>query len=179
LEYLHLFVLKIVTPIENNNTIFSKKTNPMPIISLQTHISAPIERVFDLSRSIDLHKLSMQKTDEQAVAGKTSGLIGLGETVTWRAKHFGVYQHLTVEIFEMQSPHSFSDRMTKGIFKKMEHQHLFVQTETGCTMTDVFDYQSPLGALGRLADWLFLEKYMRNLLLERNATITRIAKSEI
>ena len=66
----------------------------MPKINLTTTIDAPIERVFDLARSIDLHKLSTKKTNEEAVNGKTSGLIELGETVTWRAKHFNVYQKL-------------------------------------------------------------------------------------
>ena len=62
----------------------------MPIVKLVTDIRAPIERVFDLSLSIDMHKASMAGSGETAVAGVTSGLIGLGESVTWRARHFGV-----------------------------------------------------------------------------------------
>lgn len=67
-------------------------------------MAAPPEVVFDLARSIDLHKLSTAHTGEEAIAGKTSGLIELGETVTWRARHFGVMQTLTSKVtgFERQ-----------------------------------------------------------------------------
>ena len=69
----------------------------MSFIKLETYISAPIEKVFDLARSIDLHKVSTLGTNEEAIAGRTTGLIELGETVTWQAKHFGLYQKLTVK----------------------------------------------------------------------------------
>ena len=81
----------------------------MPLIFLETIINAPIERCFDLSRSIDLHKSSMKSTNEEAIEGKTTGLIELNETVTWRAKHLGVYQHLAVQITKFDRPHSFTD----------------------------------------------------------------------
>jgi hypothetical protein len=55
----------------------------MPLIRLETVIRAPIERCFDLSRTIDLHMRSTEETQEIAVAGVTTGLIGLGEEVTW------------------------------------------------------------------------------------------------
>jgi hypothetical protein len=61
----------------------------MSVIELATSIAAPTERVFDLARSIDLHTERTAGTGERAVAGVTSGLIGLGEEVTWRARHFG------------------------------------------------------------------------------------------
>ena len=67
----------------------------MPKIELTTIIDAPIERCFDLARSIDLHKLSTAGTDEEAIAGVMSGLIGKNEQVTWKAKHFGITQKLT------------------------------------------------------------------------------------
>lgn len=90
----------------------------MPVIRLTTIINAPVAVVFDLSRSIDLHKISTAHTNEQAVAGKTSGLIGMDESVTWRAKHFGVTQLLTSKITAFESPHYFTDEMVSGAFKQ-------------------------------------------------------------
>ena len=49
----------------------------MPRIKLQIHIKAGRDIVFDLSRSIDLHKISTKHTKEEAVGGKLSGLIGM------------------------------------------------------------------------------------------------------
>ncbi len=45
-------------------------------------IEAPPEAIFDLSLDIDAHMASMADSNERAVAGVTSGLIGLGEEVT-------------------------------------------------------------------------------------------------
>ena len=150
----------------------------MPKINLTTTIEAPIERVFDLARSIDLHKLSTKKTNEEAVGGKTSGLIKLGETVTWRAKHFNVYQKLTVEITEYDRPNMFRDIMLKGAFKSMKHLHKFEKEGNNTKMIDVFEFESPFGIIGRLANSLFLKNYMTNFLIERNKELKTYAESE-
>ncbi len=149
----------------------------MPRIELKTTINADIHVVFDLSRSIELHKLSTKQTKEEAIAGKTSGLIGLGETVTWRAKHFGIYQRLTSKITEYNRPTYFADEMVNGAFSAFKHEHHFLTTNGITLMTDFFDFKSPLGILGKMADQLFLKKYMTNLLLERNRCVKEIAES--
>lgn len=150
----------------------------MPQIIIKTEIKADKKIVFDLSRSIDLHKISVQHTNEEAVAGKTSGLIGLDETVTWKAKHFGMSQLLTSKITAFESPDYFADEMVSGAFKSFRHEHHFADFNTGTLMTDYFDYQSPFRFLGSVADALFLKKYMRKLLEKRNATIKDFAESE-
>ena len=149
----------------------------MPTIHLQTQINAPRKLVFDLSRSIDMHKLSTAHTNETAIAGVTSGLINLNETVTWRAKHFGFYQNLTSKITEFDKPYYFADEMAKGIFKRFKHQHYFEEYKGGTLMTDLFEYRSPLRILGRIADTLFLKKYMTELLIKRNDQIKELAES--
>ncbi|CAM4280062.1 SRPBCC family protein [Zobellia nedashkovskayae] len=150
----------------------------MPKITLTTKIKASKKIVFNLSRSIDLHKISTEHTNETAVAGKTSGLIGLDESVTWRAKHFGVYQLLTSKITEFESPNLFVDEMVKGAFKRFRHEHHFTESKGVTLMTDYFDYESPLGFLGKLADKLFLLKYMTDLLKERNRIVKDFAETD-
>lgn len=149
----------------------------MPIIKIETEINSEIKVCFDLSRSIDLHKISTEQTNEQAIAGKTSGLIDLNESVTWKAKHFGIYQKLTSKITEFEKPNYFVDEMVSGIFKKFKHEHLFSNLNDRTLMTDLFDYESPLGVLGKLADKLFIKKYMTKLLEERNRVIKEYAES--
>lgn len=150
----------------------------MPIIELSTRIRAPIERVFDLSLSIDLHLASTAQTGEEAVAGVTSGLIGLGQEVTWRARHLGVRQQLTTRITRFDRPRHFRDSMVRGAFRRFDHDHSFTSTPEGTEMRDRFDYTAPFGPLGRLADALFLERYMRRLLEERNRVIRSAAESD-
>jgi len=150
----------------------------MPRIETSTEIGAPIETVFDVSRDIDLHQRSQARSGEKAVAGRISGLIEEGEEVTWEAVHFGVRQRLTSRIVAMRRPASFRDSMVAGAFRRLDHDHFFESLAGGRTrMTDVLDYTSPLGPLGRVADTLFLQRYMRRLLEERNAFIRRAAES--
>ncbi len=150
----------------------------MPKIKLKTEIKAKKEIVFDLSRSIDLHKTSTEHTNEEAVDGKTSGLIGAGEWVTWRAKHFGLYRNLTSKITEYNRSDSFTDEMVKGAFKSFRHEHHFKEMNNGTLMTDYFNYESPFGVLGKFADMLFLKAYMKRLLEKRNLTIKEFAESD-
>lgn len=150
----------------------------MPRIELQTEIKADKQIVFDLSRSIDLHKISTQHTNEKAISGKTSGLIELNESVTWRAKHFGIYQQLTSKITEFEKPNYFVDEMISGAFKRFKHEHHFKDLNNGTVMIDIFDYTSPLGFLGKIADKLFLAKYMTNFLIQRNQIIKEFAESD-
>lgn len=149
----------------------------MPKIILYTEIKAPLKVVFDLARSIDLHQSSLQHTSEKAVAGRTTGLVEEGETVTWEAIHFGIKQQLTSLITDVQ-PHSFfADEMVSGAFRSFRHEHHFSVHDKGfTTMKDIFDYESPLGILGHLADFLFLKKYMTRLLEQRNAALKKTAE---
>ncbi|NIK71762.1 SRPBCC family protein [Paenibacillus sp. BK720] len=150
----------------------------MPVIVQTLFIEAPIDVCFDLSRSIELHMSSTSQTKERAVKGRTSGLIELGETVTWEAVHFGVRQRLTAVISEYERPYRFVDEMVEGAFKRFKHEHRFESRDGGTLMTDIFDYTSPLGPLGSLADVLFLRSYMERFLMQRNECIKLQAETE-
>lgn len=150
----------------------------MITIHLSTPIHAPPERVFDLARSIDLHSRSLDWTREVPVAGRTSGLIGLDETVTWRAWHLGVRQKLTSRISAYDRPRYFQDVMVRGAFAWMEHDHWFDATPDGGTvLRDEFRFAAPLGVLGRMVEALVLRRYMTRFLERRNAVIRRVAES--
>jgi len=150
----------------------------METIELQTFIAAPAERVFDLSRSVDLHVRASGDTSEEAVGGRTSGLLELGDTVTWRARHFGMRQHLTSRIAGYDRPRWFRDEMVHGAFASLVHDHWFDVEGAGTRMRDRFTFAAPLGLLGLLAERLFLRRYMTRLLQTRNAALARIAESD-
>jgi ligand-binding SRPBCC domain-containing protein len=145
-----------------------------------TVIDAPIERCFDLARSVEVHLAGNVHCGESAVAlaGVTSGLVGMSQRVTWRAKHFGVWQQLTSEITAMEPPAYFQDAMIQGAFRFMKHDHFFRILSTGKTeMKDVFYFAAPLPVLGPLVEIVLLRRYMRNLLHERNVVLKQIAES--
>jgi ligand-binding SRPBCC domain-containing protein len=150
----------------------------MPLLALTTTISAPIERCFDLARSIDFHLAAARRTQETAIRGRTSGLIEAGETVTWRARRLGVWRQLTVAITAFERPRHFRDAMLDGAFSSMWHDHYFEVREGATVMTDRFDYQAPMGVIGRLADQLFLKKYLHRFLADRAAQLKSCAESD-
>lgn len=148
----------------------------MPRIELVTTIHAPPALVFDLARDVDAHVASAEGTSERAVGGKTSGLLGAGDEVTWEARHLGVTQRLTSRIVAFEAPTYFRDAMVAGAFARFDHDHWFLPCEEGCLARDVFDYTSPLGPLGRIADALFLERYMRRFLETRMRILKEMAE---
>lgn len=150
----------------------------MAIIRLETFIQAPIKICFDVSRDIDVHIESTKHTGETAIAGTTTGLIGLGESVTWRAKHLGIWQTLTTRITAYNHPVYFVDEMTQGAFVSMKHEHIFEAKDSGTLVTDIFRFESPLGILGLFANSLFLTRYMRTLLVHRNEVIKTEAERQ-
>jgi ligand-binding SRPBCC domain-containing protein len=150
----------------------------MPTIHLTTFVAAPAERVFDLCRSIELHRKSMAHTQEEAIAGTTNGLIGLNETVTWKAKHLLKTRVLKSKITSLNRPLSFTDEMMDGDFKSLRHEHHFKKIDNGTLLIDLFHFESPYGGLGRLANQLFLIRYMKKLLELHNQVIKEYAESE-
>ena len=149
----------------------------MPVIHLTTFIAAPIERVFDLSRSIDLHKHSMTKYKEEPVGSVINGLVKQGDEITWRAHHLFKTRILKTSITSFDRPNSFTDEQVSGDFTLMKHQHFFKPIDNGTIMIDIFEFQSPFGFAGSVLNKLYLTKYMRVLLEQRNKQIKEIAES--
>ena len=150
----------------------------MTLIHLTTFIAAPAERVFDLCRSIDLHKKSMSHVQEEAVAGARTGLIEQDETVTWKAKHLFRTRILKVRITEMKKGLFYTNEMAEGDFKKMKHEHHFKKVDNGTILINLFSFETPYGLLGKMAEKLFLKRYFRKLLAQRVAAIKDYAESE-
>ena len=126
----------------------------MARIELSLLVAAPPSRCFDLARSIDAHIQSAAATGERAIGARTAGLLGLGDEVTWRARHLGIWQNLTSRITAFERPLHFRDSMVRGAFARFDHDHYFEPAHGKTLLRDVFDYRAPLGPLGWLAERL-------------------------
>lgn len=149
----------------------------MTQIKITTIINASIEIVFDNCRNIDIHQYSANNTNEKAIAGRTTGLIEIGETVTWKGKHFGFYIQHESNISEMDFPNYFVDKQLKGLFKSFKHEHIFEQKENQIIMTDILDYETPFGILGKLFDTISLKNHLTNFILHRNQILKEISEN--
>ena len=87
-------------------------------------------------------------------------------------------ERLTTRVTVCARPHEFVDQQASGPFAYFTHRHQFRELQGGTLMVDDFDYGAPLGVFGRLADRLFLERYMRHLLVERARVIKSLAESK-
>ena len=144
-----------------------------------TWVDAPVERCFKLSLSVDLHVLSARSTGERVVAGVGSGLIGLNQTVTWSARHFGrQFQHTS--LIDAWRPFSyFRDVMVEGAFESFVHEHHFAAMNDGTRIRDEVRFSAPMGPLGLVAEKLVLRRHLIALLKRRNAVIKQVAESEL
>src|SRR3954469_7417574 len=150
----------------------------MTTIYLTTKIKAPKQIVFDASRNIDIHQQSASPSKEKAIAGVTSGLINVNETVTWRGKHFGFYLTHKGRITAMSLYDSFVDEMERGKFKSFKHEHFFKEENGVTIMNDKLQYETPFGILGELFAILFLEKHMTQFLLNRNKVLKVLSEND-
>lgn len=156
----------------------SKILKQMTTIKIITIYNAPIEKVFNVNRDIDIHQLSATQTNEKAIAGITSGLINKNEKVTWKGKHFGFYiKHQSI-ISEMNFPTYFVDEQLKGHFKSFKHQHIFVQKENYVEVTDFLEYETPFGIFGKLFDKFLLKKHLTNFIIQRNSILKNLAETQ-
>ncbi len=61
----------------------------------------------------------------------------------------------------------------------MSHEHRFEEKNGETEMSDRFEFQAPLGILGRIAETLFLSNYMKSFLKKRNEELKEMAESDL
>jgi ligand-binding SRPBCC domain-containing protein len=145
-------------------------------LRVSTWIHAPQPTCFDLARSVDAHVESAARTGERVVAGRQSGLLELGDEVTWEGRHFGITQRLSSKITAFNPPSFFQDRMIKGAFRFLQHDHIFEPKDDGTLMIDLLVFQAPLGPIGWLLERLLLGPHLRRFLVARGAALKRMAE---
>ncbi len=159
--------MSVIVAMPRKRLIPARISNPVGSIRLETRIAAPQHVCFDLARSVDAHLGSTARSGERVVAGRLHGLLGLGESVTWEARHLGLKLRQGSRISRLDAPHVFVDESVSGPLRAMRHVHQFVPEKGGTRMVDTFDYELPAGVFGRVVDRLFVESYLRRFLRER------------
>ena len=71
----------------------------------------------------------------------------------------------------------FVDEMEEGKFKSFKHEHFFEEKNGVTIMKDKLQYEIPFGFTGRLFDFMFLKRHLKNFLLERNKVLKELAES--
>jgi ligand-binding SRPBCC domain-containing protein len=145
----------------------------MARIHRRTRIAAPRERVFDLARHVEAHVATMP--GERALQG--SGLLELGDRVTFRQRQFGVPFELTAEVVAMDRPRSFRDEQVAGIFGALTHEHTFERDGDVTVMVDDVRFEPPFGSLGRLVEPV-AERRLRRLVDYHAEALKAVAEGD-
>lgn len=149
----------------------------MAKIHLTTLVNAPVKRVFNLSRSINLHRIASANTFEKFIEGKTTGLFNENESITWQSKHFLRSRKLTSKITNMGIPHHFTVQMVLRGFKSFQHDHYFKSFKNGTFLIDIIVFESSYWLVGKWVEQLFITRYLKNLILRRNEVIKQYSET--
>jgi ligand-binding SRPBCC domain-containing protein len=149
----------------------------MASIRVETVIKAPIDRCFDLARSVEAHLASTAKTKERVVGGRKEGLFEVGDSVTWEAEYFGLRLRQGSTITRFEPPHVFVDEGTTGPLGNFRHVHQFVPELGATLMVDTFEYELPVRLGGRLTERLLVERRLRRMLTDRAAYLKQQAEA--
>ncbi|KUL41396.1 SRPBCC family protein [Actinoplanes awajinensis] len=147
----------------------------MEVVSV---VNAAPGTVFDLELDVDVHAASLAGSRETATTAAGRRRLGLGDEVTFRARHLGVWWRMTSRITAYDRPRRFVDEQTRGPFRSMRHEHCFENLGDGRTrMTDRMTVRAPLGALGAVVTRIVLTPYLKRLLKKRSVHIAHLAEA--
>lgn len=150
----------------------------MPLIHLTSMIHAPVERVFDLARSVSLHKALMRKYRDGKVEGGTNGFMEIGDVIRWSRYYLGRKRTIEVKIRSMETPSAFGSILVRGSMASLRHEHFFKPIQNGTLLIDLLEYTPAFGLLGRWMDRRFIQPQLRKHLEKKNQLIKQYAESD-
>ena len=128
------------------------------------------------SRPDNLAKVTPPDMKFRITNGVSGSVIHEGMIITYAIAVIPV--PWTTEISRVVKNEMFEDRQIAGPFDLWQHRHLFRAIEGGVEMTDVIDYQLPLGPLGEFANALVVDRLLDQLFRYRRRMIGDLFSSE-
>ncbi len=83
----------------------------------------------------------------------------------------GIRTTWVTEITHINELKYFVDEQRFGPYTMWHHQHLIEPVEGGVMMTDIIDYQPPMGFLGAIANSLIIRKKLEEIFLFRKTKL--------
>lgn len=120
------------------------------------YLTAPSHQAFLLEPVIQVEALSEDAPPKR------------GQELHFSMVRFGLSQSVRFRIEDVLPGRRFSYRQSEGLFYTWSHTMKFEEHDENSTLvTDLVDYQLPLGLFGYLADDLLIKKDMKRLLQKR------------
>lgn len=135
-------------------------------------INCPLYEVFNFHKNPhNLQQISPGKVKVKVVHADLPMCDGAKIKVQF---YFGPIPLPWVSVVEgFEDGRAFTEVQTRGPFRLWRHQHLFEATETGTRLTEVIDYEVPLGALGLKAARMFMGGMTLDQIFQRRQQNTK------
>lgn len=100
--------------------------------------------------------------------------IRIGTILKWRVSRFGVSHVWLLRVSDFIPNNLVILTQSIGFFDRWVHTQTLKEHGDGQTLlTDIIEYEMPLGILGRLGDDLFFRKDLKNLIEARHESIAK------
>ena len=96
-----------------------------------------------------------------------------GALIDYQLSLYGIPFKWRTKIGVYEPDIRFTDTQIKGPYRYWHHLHEFRDIEAGTEMVDVVDYEIPLGPLGNVARYLFVERNLNTIFDYRRDTIAQ------
>lgn len=139
-------------------------------------INAPLERVFHFHD--DTNNLIKITPRYISVSFTTKGPQGLGQDIYLTVRHLGIIPtSWHVRITEYQPPHRMVDEQIKGPFASWKQIRIVEALSEGTKLTDVVEYELPLGWFGRLVNAIAVRKQIVGMFRYRQRRTKELIES--
>ncbi len=139
----------------------------MAHLQISEIIPASRMEVFDyLTDPTNLPELLRGSVDVRVVTPEVA--LKRGNEVHFMMSRFGLSQSIRFRVEDLLRGSRLSYRQSEGVFAAWNHTIKFDEHgDSGTLVTDLVDYEVPMGFFGHLADDLILKKDMSRLLAHR------------
>ena len=87
-----------------------------------------------------------------------------GQIIEYTVKPIlGIPMYWMTEIKNVAYQSFFIDEQRYGPYTLWHHKHFFKEIEGGVEMRDIVHYKIPLGLLGRIVNWLFVQRQLQQI----------------
>lgn len=139
----------------------------MPVYTLNQTLTIPstIDKVWDfISSPGNLKKITPEYMGFDITTKNLPEKMYPGMIISYKVSPFlGIKMTWVTEITQVRELKYFVDEQRVGPYRMWHHQHFIEPVEGGVLMTDIVDYQPPLGFLGAIANQLIIKSQLNEI----------------
>lgn len=127
------------------------------------------------SHPANLQKITPAYMNFRVLNNSYSDTMYAGQIITYKISPVaGLSLFWMTEITHVKDREYFIDKQRFGPYALWHHTHRFKEIEGGIEMTDIVHYKLPLGPLGSIAHWLFVQKQVEEIFSYRHKAVEQL-----